>query len=101
MKYSLKRHLLQEGSHEAKLASLLTSVVHSAIQAAQLGEPLNLIRDFEHYPLPFDEAHVIEICTPQALADLIKDEQPVDLVQKQLPDGWVESNYTLPETYNG
>ena len=93
------RHLILEGSHEAKLASLLTSVVHSAIQAAQLGEPLDLVRDFDHYPLPFDEAHIIEVCTSQALADLIKNAQPADLIQKQLPDGWVQSSYTLPATY--
>ena len=92
------RHLILEGSHEAKLASWLTSVLHSAIQGAQLGEPLNLVRDFDHFPMPFDEAHIIQICTSPSLALLIKREAPIDLVQTPLPDGWVESNYVLPQS---
>ena len=94
------RHLILEGSHEAKLAKLLTSPVPHAVQGAQLGEPLDLVRDFDHFPMPFDQAHIVQVETPQSLADLILDEAPVDLVQTPLDDGWVESSYAIPESFN-
>ena len=100
MKYSLKHQLLQESPQEGKLAKLLTSPVPHAVQGAQLGEPIDLVRDFDHFPLPFDQAHIVQVQTPQSLADLIRDEAPVDLVQTPLDDGWVESSYAIPESFN-
>jgi len=100
MKYSLKKHLLQESPHEEKLAKLLTSPVPHAVQGAQLGEPLELVRDFDHYPMPFDQAHIVQVTTPQSLADLIREEAPVDLHQTPVHDGWVESSYAIPESFN-
>ena len=100
MKYSLKKLLLQESPQEAKLAKLLTSPVPHAVQGAQLGEPLDLVRDFDHYPMPFDQAHIVQVQTPQSLADLIRNEAPVDLVQTPQEDGWVESSYAIPESFN-
>ena len=100
MKYSLKKHLLQESSHEGKLAKLLTSPVPHAVQGAQLGEPLDLVRDFDHFPMPFDQAHIVQVTTPQSLADLIREEAPVDLTQTPQEDGWVESTYAIPESFN-
>ena len=100
MKYSLKRHLLKESVHEAKLAKLLTSPVPHAVQGAQLGDPLKLVRDFDHFPMPFDQAHIVQVETPQTLADLIRNEAPIDLVQTPLDDGWVASSYAIPESFN-
>lgn len=100
MKYSLKKLLLQESPQESKLAKLLTSPVPHAVQGAQLGEPLDLVRDFDHFPLPFDQAHIVQVTTPQSLADLIRKEAPVDLVQTPQEDGWVESSYAIPESFN-
>ena len=97
MKYSLKRQLLQESIHEEKLAKLLTSPVPDAVQGAQLGEPLDLVKDFDHFPMPFDQAHIVQVSTPQSLADLIRKEAPVDLNQTPQEDGWVESSYAIPE----
>ena len=100
MKYSLKTHLLQESPQEGKLAKLLTSPVPHAVQGAQLGEPLDLVRDFDHFPIPFDQAHIVQVTTPPSLADLIRGEAPVDLTQTPQEDGWVESCYTIPESFN-
>lgn len=100
MKYSLKKHLLQESPQEEKLAKLLTSPVPHAVQGAQLGEPLDLVRDFDHFPMPFDQAHIVQVQTPQSLADLIRELSPVDLIQTPLEDGWVESSYAIPESFN-
>ena len=94
------RNILLENAHEAKLANLLTSPVPHAVQGAQLGEPLDLVRDFDHFPLPFDQAHIVQVTTPQSLADLIRKEAPVDLVQTPREDGWVESSYAIPESFN-
>ena len=100
MKYSLKTHLLQESPHEEKLANLLTSPVPHAVQGAQLGEPLDLVRDFDHFPLPFDQAHIVQVTTPPSLADLIRERAPEDLVQTPQEDGWVASSYAIPESFN-
>ena len=100
MKYSLKTHLLKESPQEEKLAKLLTSPVPDAVQGAQLGEPLDLVRDFDHFPLPFDQAHIVQVSTPQSLADLIRKEDPIDLTQTPTEDGWVESSYAIPESLN-
>ena len=100
MKYSIKKHLLQESPQEEKLAKLLTSPVPHAVQGAQLGEPLDLVRDFDHFPMPFDQAHIVQVQTPQSLADLIREEAPVDLTQTPQEDGWVESTYAIPESFN-
>ena len=94
------RHLILEQSHDAKIAKLLTSPVPHAVQGAQLGETLGLVRDFDHFPLPFDQAHIVQLETPQPLADLIRKEAPVDLTQTPLEDGWVSSSYAIPESYN-
>lgn len=100
MKYSLKHQLLQE-SHEEKLAKLLTSPVPHAKQGAQLGEPLDLVRDFTLDPLPFDQSQIVTVQTPKSLADLLrKHAQPWQhLTQIPQEDGWVESSYAVEEPY--
>ena len=44
MKYSLKHHLLQEGSHEEKIAQLLTQTIDEVHNGATLGQTIELIR---------------------------------------------------------
>ena len=99
MKYSLKRQLLQESTHEEKLAKLLVSPVPQAVQGAQLGEPLDLVKDFQHHPLPFDEAEIVTVKTPPTLADELRKhaESWQHLTQIPQPDGWVESSYAIAE----
>lgn len=97
MKYSLKHHLLKESPHDQKLAKLLTSPVSQAVQGAQLGEPLDLVRGFDHFPMPFDENHIVQVTTPPSLAQAIKEQLPVDLTQRVREDGWVESSYVIAE----
>ena len=98
----IRNILLENASHEAKLAKLLTSPLPQAVQGAQLGEPIDLVRDFDHFPLPFDQAHIVTVKTPQTLADLIRKEVKRWQHLTQIPqeDGWVESSYAIPESFN-
>ena len=102
MKYSLKKHLLQESPQEEKLAKLLTSPVPHAVQGAQLGDALDLVRDFDHFPMPFDQAHIVTVQTPQGLADEIRKhaQRWQHLTQIPQEDGWVESSYAVEESFN-
>ena len=96
MKYSLKHQLLQEGSHEEKIAQLLTSPIDEVHNGATLGQTIELIRHFVTHEIPFSDPHIVELETTPELAQAIALQNPDDLVQKTLPDGWVESNYLVP-----
>ena len=96
MKYSLKHHLLQEGSHEEKLAQLLTSAIDEVNNGATLGQTIELVRHFQTHEIPFSDPHIVEIETTPELAQAIALQNPDDLVQKPLDDGWVHSNYLVP-----
>ena len=96
MKYSLKRHLLQESSHEQKLAQLLTATIEDVHNGATLGQSLELIRHFTTHEIPFSDPHIVQLETTPVLAQAIKDHNPDDLVQKPSHDGWVHSNYLVP-----
>ena len=95
-KYSLKKQLLTERTHEEKLAELLTSPIEHVNNGAHLGQTLELIRHFMTHELPFSDPHIVELETTPELAQAIKALNPDDLVQKPLADGWVESNYLVP-----
>ena len=92
------RRLILEQSHDAKLAKLLTSPVPHAVQGAQLGDALGSVRDFDHFGSTYGS--LVQVTTPQSLADLIRNEAPVDLIQTPLKDGWVESSYIVPDSFN-
>ena len=95
-KYSLKKRILQESTQEEKLAQLLTHTIDDVNNGATLGETLELIRHFVTHELPFSDPHIVELETTPELAQAIRDQNPDDLVQKTLPDGWVSSNYLVP-----
>ena len=95
-KYSLKRRLLKEQTHEEKLAQLLTATIDDVHNGASLGQTLELIRHFKTHELPFSDPHIVELETTPELAQAIRDQNPDDLVQKPSPDGWVSSNYLVP-----
>tara|TARA_B100000035_G_scaffold305214_1_gene305789 strand:+ start:50 stop:376 length:327 start_codon:yes stop_codon:yes gene_type:complete len=95
-KYSLKRHLLKESTTEAKLAQLLTATIDDVHNGATLGQTIELIRTYNTHEIPFSDPHIVEIETTPELAQAIADQNPDDLVQKPLDDGWVSSNYLVP-----
>ena len=96
MKYSLKHRLLQEGSHEEKIAQLLTQTIDEVNSGATLGQTIELIRHFVTHEIPFSDPHIVELETTAELAQAIAAQNPDDLVQKTLDDGWVSSNYLVP-----
>ena len=98
-KYSLKKHLLVESlspSELTNLATLLTGTIENVNTGATLGETLEHIRSFQTHEIPFSTPYIVELETTPELAQAIAQLNPPDLVQKTLPDGWVESNYLTP-----
>ena len=95
-KYSLKRRLLKETTHEKKIAQLLTATIDDVHNGASLGQSIELIRHFTTHEIPFSDPHIVQLETTPELARAIRDQNPDDLVQKPLDDGWISSNYLVP-----
>ena len=96
LRETIRQLILKESTDEAKLAQLLTQTIDDVHNGATLGETLELIRHFTTHELPFSDPHIVELETTPELAKAIADQNPDDLVQYPLDDGWVHSNYLVP-----